>query len=204
MASAQDKKRQNVMLGIAMVLLFLVIFSVIKKKSPPSSTGQTSGFMSSLTGGNIATTVREYENAVQQRGLTLQEKIDIDRLEEDILKKRPEFWAYTKAGTPRGEVHQHIRNVAKNAGIEEMRVNVGYEKSVSGSEYLKMIDFSLSHRDFDMKKMADFMGQIDEESAKYYWTECKIYYSGNSLVFFGNLRVYVLNNKAVALFGKKS
>ena len=88
--------------------------------------------------------------------------------------------------------------------MDDLRVNGGYERAVSDCEYLKVIDFSLSTRSFEMKKLTEFMDLLDKEIVKYYWNDCKIYMTGKTLAFSGSIRVYVLNKKALSVFGRKS
>lgn len=194
-----EKKRQKAMLLVMLVLMLIVALRFSNKKSGSSS----GSVISSITGGDIGQLVNDYKSAVSQRDRILQERVDFEKLEEEILNKRPEYWSYTKSGSPRGDIQQHLRNLAKTADLADMRVSIGFERTVSGCEYLKMIDFSVSSRNFDMKKLAEFMELVDKERVKYYWNECKIYLSGKSFAFSGSIRVYVLTNKASALFGRK-
>lgn len=193
-----EQKRTKLMLAVMLILLLVVVMRFTKKSSGKSSVIDT------VTGGDIGKLVTNYKNAVSHREITLQEKVDFNRLEQDLIEKRIEFWSYTKSGSPRGDIQQHIRNLAKNSGVDAMQVRTGLERNVSGCEYLKQIDFTVSCRSFDMKSLTEFLDSIDKETVKYYWNDCRIYMSGKNLTFSGSIRVYVLSNKAVSLFGRKS
>ncbi len=193
-----EQKRTRIMLGVMLVLLLVVVLRFTQKKP-----GQAS-VVDSITGGDITKLVNGYKNAVTQREITLQERVDYNKLEEELLNRRVEFWSYSKSGSPRGDIQQHLRNLSKNTGMDDMRVSIGFERTVSGCTYLKSIDFSVSSRNFDMKSLTEFMDLIDKETVKYYWNDCKIYMSGKNLAFSGSIRVYVLTNKAVTIFGRKS
>ena len=186
------------MLAIMLILILIVAMRFTKKSSGSSSV------LDAITGGDIEKLVQNYEAAVQHRDITLQEREDLNKLEEELINKRVEFWSYTKSGSPRGDIQQHLANLARNCGIETMMVRTGLERTVSGCEYLKQIDFSVRCSNFEMKNITEFMDRIDRETVKYYWSNCKIYTSGRNLTFNGSIRVYVLSNKAVSLFGRKS
>ena len=193
-----EQKRTRIMLGIMLILLLVVAMRFTKSKPGQSSV------LEKITGGDINKLVANYKNAVDQRSITLQERVDFNRLEEELLNRRVEFWNYSKSGSPRGDIQQHLRNLAKNSSLDDMRISIGFERTVSGCEYLKMIDYSVSTRNFDMKRLTEFLDLVDKETVKYYWNDCKIYKSGTSFAFSGVIRVYVLTNKAVSLFGRKS
>lgn len=193
-----EQKRQRIMLGIMAVLVILVVLNMTKKK------GSSGSLVDKITGGNLEQLKRSYNNAVDKQKITLQEQVDFNHIEEEILNLRPQFWSYTKSGTPRGDIQQHLRNLAKTVNLDSMRVSTGFERPVSGCEYIRSIDFSVSDRNFDMKRLAEFLELIDKETVKYYWNECKIYMSGKTLAFSGSIRVYVFSKKAVSLFGRKS
>lgn len=194
-----EQKRTRLMLGIVLILLLVVVLRFTKSKPGQGSV------LDKVTGGNISKLVNNYKNAVSQREITLQERVDFNLLEEELLNRRVEFWSYSKSGSPRGDIQQHLRSLAKNSGMDDMRISIGSERTVSGCEYLKMIDYNVrSSRHFDMKKLTEFLDLVDKETVKYYWNECKIYMSGKNLAFSGSIRVYVLTSKAVSLFGRKS
>jgi hypothetical protein len=193
-----EKKRQKVMLIIMGVLIIVVVLNIAKKKMAP-----TGSLMDAVTGGDINSLVNSYDSSVDRLNIILQEKLDFDTLEQDILTRQAEFWSYSKSGSPRGDIQQRLRNLAKSVSLDDMRVSIGFERTVSGCEYLKMIDFSVSSRNFDMKRLTEFFELVDKEQAKFFWNECKIYMSGKTLAFSGSIRVYVFTNKAIALLGKK-
>ena len=193
-------KRQKVMAAVALILALVVALMYLGK----GKGGSGGGLLAKITGGDLNKLKNSYNNKLNNRNMTLQQKLDYDALETKYLNSKSKFGSYSKSGSPRGEVQQFLRNVAKNVGWEDLRVSPGYDKTVPGCEYLKMIDFSISTRKVDMKILANFMEQIDNEAVKYYWNDCKIYKSGSNLAFSATIRVYVLNNKAVKTFGRKS
>ena len=193
-----EQKRTKLMLAIMLILILIVVMRLTKKSSGSSSV------LDAITGGDIEKLVKNYEDAVQHRDITLQEREDLIELEEELINKRTEFWSYTKSGSPRGDIQQHLTNLGRNNGLENLIVRTGLERTVPGCEYLKQIDFTARCSNFEMKHITEFLDRIDREAVNYYWNSCKIYTSGRNLTFNGSIRVYVLSKKAVSLFGEKS
>lgn len=196
-----QNKRTKVMLLIVLLLALFVVFTSGKKGKGTSSSG--GGLMAKLSGVDIAQKEQEFRNAKNARDLAMMTKEQFLALSEKIDTEKVNFWQYNKAGSPRGEAQQKIISTAKGMGIEDVRVSIGFERNVPSCSYLKMIDFSVTSRSFTMKNIADFMAAIDNDTKKFYWGDCKIYHSGKSLSFSANIRIYVLNKKAVDLLGKK-
>lgn len=192
-------KRTKIMIVIVMILAIIVLLPGKKNKASGSSGG---GILDKITGVNIDKKIREFENTRNERDLVMKEKNAFIKLSDEISDERANFWVYTKAGSPRGEAQQKLNSLAKSMGIEDVRVSIGFERTVPGCQFLKMIDFSVTSRQFDMKNVALFMEALDNTAQKFYWGDCKIYQSGKSLSFSANVRIYVLNKKAVDLLGK--
>ncbi len=183
--------------GLAVILLLLLMGG---KKSP--ATGKSSGIVAKLAGVDLAVKEREFQNAKSDRDVAMQFKGKFIELENKVELHKNEFWSFNKLGSPRGEVQQKIISLGKNVGLEDIRVSTGFERAVTNSNYLRVIDYTVSSKDFTMKKVTDFMQAIDAEVNKIYWDDCKILKIGNSLSFSANLRIYVFNKKAVELMGK--
>ena len=194
-----QNKRTKIMLMIVVVLL-LIVFLTGKKGGASSS---KTNFLDKLTGVDINKKVREFNNAMTKRDNVRYEKNSFQKLKDEIAEEKVNFWSYSKAGSPRGEAQQKLNSLAKSMGIEDVRVSIGFERNVPSCQYLKMIDFSVTSRKFEMKNIADFMDAVDNDTNKFYWGDCKIYQSGKSFSFSANVRIYVLNKKAVELLGKK-
>lgn len=190
-------KRTKIMLGLVIVLALVVILS--GKKGGSSS----SGILNKVTGVDISKKVREFQNTMARRDNVMNEKNSFQKLNEKLNDEKVNFWSYSKAGSPRGEAQQKLNSLAKSMGIEDVRVSIGFERNVPSCQYLKMIDFSVTSRKFDMKNIGDFMDAVDNDPKKFYWGDCKIYQSGKSFSFSANVRIYVLNKKAIELLGKK-
>lgn len=194
-----QSKRTKILLVVVMLLLIVVLLSG-GKKGKASSSG---GILDKITGVNINSKVREFQNAKMTRDRIIKEKNSYINLSDEISDQRVNFWTYTKAGSPRSEAQQKLNSLAKSMGIDDVRVSIGFERTVPGCQYLKMIDFSVTSRRFNMKNIALFMEALDNTSQKFYWGDCKIYQSGKSFSFSANVRIYVFNKKAVELLGKK-
>ena len=192
-------KRTKIMLALVIILGLVVVLS--KKKSTGSSSN--SGLLDKITGVNINQKVREFQNTMSKRDNVMYEKNSFIKLSDELNEAKVNLWSYSKAGSPRGEAQQKLNSLAKSMGIEDVRVSIGFERNVPSCEYLKMIDFSVTSRKFEMKNIADFMDAVDNDTKKFYWGDCKIYQSGKSFSFSANIRIYVLNKKAVELLGKK-
>lgn len=195
----QEQKKRKIMIGVMIILMLIVALRFSKK-----TVGSSDSFVDSITGGNTQRLVNSYKAAVSQRHIALQESLDFHQLEEALLARRSEFWSYSKTGSPRGDIQQHLRSLGKNANLDDLRVSIGFERVVTGCTYIKMIDFSVSSRTFDMKNLTEFMDLLDQEAVKYFWNDYKIHMSGKKLVFSGSIRIYVLTNKAVSLLRRKS
>jgi len=191
-------KRTKVMLVVVMLLVIILLLSGGKK----NKTSSGGGILDKITGVNIDKKVREFNNAEMTRNRVLDEKNAYIELSDEISDEQANFWVYTKAGSPRGEAQQKLNSLAKSMGIDDVRVSIGFERTVPGCQYLKMIDFSVTSRNFNMKNIALFMEALDNTSQKFYWGDCKIYQSGKSFSFSANVRIYVFNKKAVELLGK--
>lgn len=194
-----QQKRTKIML-VVVVILALVVVLTGKKGSGSSS---SSGVLNKITGVDINKKVREFQSTMARRDNVMNEKNAFIKLNDELNEAKVNFWTYTKAGSPRGEAQQKLNSLAKSMGIEDVRVSIGFERSVPGCQYLKMIDFSVTSRNFEMKNIADFMDAVDNDTKKFYWGDCKLYQSGKSFSFSANIRIYVLNKKAVELLGKK-
>ena len=192
-------KRTKIMIVVVMLLAIIVLLPGKNSKS----SGSSGGILDKITGVNIDSKVREFENAKAERRMVMLEKDSFIELSDEISDERSNFWVYTKAGSPRGEAQQKLNSLAKSMGIEDVRVSIGFERTVPGCQYLKMIDFNVTSRRFSMKNVALFMEALDNTSQKFYWGDCKIYQSGKSFSFSANVRIYVFNKKAVELLGKK-
>ena len=192
-------KRTKLMIAIVLVLGLIVVLS--GKKG--SSSSSNSGILNKITGVDINMKVREFQSTLSKRDNVMYEKNAFVKLNDELNEAKVNFWSYSKAGSPRGEAQQKLNSLAKSMGIEDVRVSIGFERNVPSCEYLKMIDFSVTSRKFEMKNIADFMDAVDNDTKKFYWGDCKIYQSGKSFSFSANIRIYVLNKKAVELLGKK-
>lgn len=141
------------------------------------------------------------DTQVQQnsKDLTLELKISesqIVKREFDLESVKKSFHTYTKSGSPRGQIQQNLKNLAKTCGLDDTRVSIGFERSLPESKLLKMIDFSISTRRFSLGSLEKFFETVNSSSKKAYINEFRYYKSGKSFVMSASLRFYILNRKA--------
>ena len=158
-------KRTKLMIAIVLVLGLIVVLS--GKKG--SSSSSNSGILNKITGVDINMKVREFQSTLSKRDNVMYEKNAFVKLNDELNEAKVNFWSYSKAGSPRGEAQQKLNSLAKSMGIEDVRVSIGFERNVPSCEYLKMIDFSVTSRKFEMKNIADFMDAVDNDTKKFYW-----------------------------------
>ncbi len=195
----EQNKRIKIMLAFGLVVILLMLLMGGKKSAAGA---KSNGLLAKVSGVNLAAKEQEFRTAKSERDIAMQYKEKLTDLQQKVGGQKSDFWSFTKLGSPRGEIQQRIISLAKNVGLDDVRVSTGFERSLSNSNYLRVIDFAVSSRSFNMKKMADFMQAIDAEVNKIFWDDCKIFKVGNVMTFSANLRVYVFNKKAVDIIGK--
>ena len=201
MAKAEESKRIKIMLLFVIVLVLIVVLQGNKKRQSSSS---SASLTSRIIGVNLTQDLEEFKDAELSRDLAQIEKIQFENLENKIIEDREVFWSYNKAGTPKGVAQQEILKIAKGMGIANIYIDVGNERTLSGSQYFKTIDYNINSRSFELKKLANFMDRIDKNFKKLHWKEMKIYNTRKGLSFSGTIRIYVLNKKATTLLDGKS
>ena len=141
------------------------------------------------------------DTQVQQgsKDLTLELQVSesqIVKREFDVESVKKSFHSYTKTGSPRGQIQQKLKNLAKTCGLDDMHVSIGSERNVSGFEYLKRIDFFIYTREFSLESLLKFLDTVNSSSKKAYINDFRFYKSGKSFAMSASLRFYILNRKA--------
>jgi hypothetical protein len=201
MAKAEESKRIKIMLLFVIILVLIVVLQGNKKRQSSSS---SASLASRIIGVNLTQDLESFKDAELSRDLAQIEKSQFENLENKLIEDREVFWSYNKAGTPKGIAQQEILRIAKDMGITGFHIDYGSERTLSGSQYFKTIDYNISSRTFELKNLANFMDRIDKNLKKFHWKDMRIYNSTRGLSFSGSIRIYVLNKKATTLLDGKS
>ena len=205
-------QRQKAMLAVVIILALLVVLDTGSDSSSSKSSG-ASDILDILNGNDRIKISNKYKNTLNLSELSKQKNHQHDILRSDINTKKAEFWSYDGTSSPRSLVQQEIIRTMRSSGLAKVTVNVGAEKPVTSSTFLRTSEYRLSGtiNVKDLGKLANFINALERKAVKYHWRSFTLTVNRTStrtpqvlatMRFSATLRVYMLNNKAVKLLSE--